>query len=148
MLQMLIRIKHLTRVIAVLREWKTSCLHTVLLSLYRRSLSNDVCFNISATVNLAPDINDIKHQYLFLLSPPWNMSSELCLALCLQGVTLTDLKEAEKTVSKAADLPARTIQPVSPIITVTPAERGEWGRNAMKQTIRFCYFTSCIDGTW
>lgn len=42
-----------------------------------------------------------------------------------QGVTLTDLKEAEKTVPKAADPPARNIQPVSPIITLTPAERGE-----------------------
>ncbi|CAK6975742.1 protein phosphatase 1 regulatory subunit 12C [Scomber scombrus] len=40
-----------------------------------------------------------------------------------QGVTLTDLKEAEKTVPKAADPPARNIQPVSPIITLTPAER-------------------------
>ncbi|XP_041837884.1 protein phosphatase 1 regulatory subunit 12C isoform X2 [Melanotaenia boesemani] len=39
-----------------------------------------------------------------------------------QGVTLTDLKEAEKTVSKAADPPPRNIQPVSPIVTVTPAE--------------------------
>ncbi|XP_071360695.1 protein phosphatase 1 regulatory subunit 12C isoform X2 [Trachinotus anak] len=40
-----------------------------------------------------------------------------------QGVTLTDLKEAEKTVAKAADPPPRNIQPVSPIVTVTPAER-------------------------
>nr|XP_057921252.1 protein phosphatase 1 regulatory subunit 12C [Doryrhamphus excisus] len=40
-----------------------------------------------------------------------------------QGVTLTDLKEAEKTVSKAADSLPRNIQPVSPIITLTPAER-------------------------
>ncbi|KAM9857246.1 protein phosphatase 1 regulatory subunit 12C [Aulostomus maculatus] len=40
-----------------------------------------------------------------------------------QGVTLTDLKEAEKTVAKAADPLARNIQPVSPIITLTPAER-------------------------
>ncbi|XP_051241542.1 protein phosphatase 1 regulatory subunit 12C isoform X2 [Dicentrarchus labrax] len=40
-----------------------------------------------------------------------------------QGVTLTDLKEAEKTVAKTADLPPRNIQPVSPIVTVTPAER-------------------------
>ncbi|XP_033827163.1 protein phosphatase 1 regulatory subunit 12C [Periophthalmus magnuspinnatus] len=41
-----------------------------------------------------------------------------------QGVTLTDLKEAEKNVSKAAEpTPARTVQPVSPIITLTPAER-------------------------
>ncbi|XP_070683977.1 protein phosphatase 1 regulatory subunit 12C [Pempheris klunzingeri] len=40
-----------------------------------------------------------------------------------QGVTLTDLKEAEKTVTKAADQPPRNIQPVSPIVTITPAER-------------------------
>ncbi|XP_029295039.1 protein phosphatase 1 regulatory subunit 12C [Cottoperca gobio] len=40
-----------------------------------------------------------------------------------QGVTLTDLKEAEKTVAKTADPPPRNIQPVSPIVTVTPAER-------------------------
>ncbi|XP_028263093.1 protein phosphatase 1 regulatory subunit 12C isoform X2 [Parambassis ranga] len=40
-----------------------------------------------------------------------------------QGVTLTDLKEAEKNVGKAADAPPRNIQPVSPIVTVTPAER-------------------------
>ncbi|XP_061685783.1 protein phosphatase 1 regulatory subunit 12C [Syngnathoides biaculeatus] len=40
-----------------------------------------------------------------------------------QGVTLTDLKEAEKTVSKAVDPLPRNIQPVSPIITLTPAER-------------------------
>nr|XP_061792376.1 protein phosphatase 1 regulatory subunit 12C-like [Nerophis lumbriciformis] len=40
-----------------------------------------------------------------------------------QGVTLTDLKEAEKTMSKAADPLPRNIQPVSPIITPTPAER-------------------------
>ncbi|XP_070772467.1 protein phosphatase 1 regulatory subunit 12C [Enoplosus armatus] len=40
-----------------------------------------------------------------------------------QGVTLTDLKEAEKTVAKAADPPPRNIQPVSPIVTLTPAER-------------------------
>uniref|UniRef100_A0A3Q1CTV5 cGMP-dependent protein kinase interacting domain-containing protein n=1 Tax=Amphiprion ocellaris TaxID=80972 RepID=A0A3Q1CTV5_AMPOC len=40
-----------------------------------------------------------------------------------QGVTLTDLKEAEKSVAKTADPPARNIQPVSPIVTVTPAER-------------------------
>ncbi|XP_063739348.1 protein phosphatase 1 regulatory subunit 12C isoform X2 [Eleginops maclovinus] len=40
-----------------------------------------------------------------------------------QGVTLTDLKEAEKTVAKAAEPPPRNIQPVSPIVTITPAER-------------------------
>ncbi|XP_046899961.1 protein phosphatase 1 regulatory subunit 12C [Hypomesus transpacificus] len=38
-----------------------------------------------------------------------------------QGVTLTDLKEAEKTVKPTE--PARSVQPVSPIVTVTPAER-------------------------
>lgn len=46
-------------------------------------------------------------------------------ALCWQGVTLTDLKEAEKTVAKAADPAPRNIQPVSPIVTITPAERGK-----------------------
>lgn len=50
-----------------------------------------------------------------------------CFALCWQGVTLTDLKEAEKTVAKAADQAPRNIQPVSPIVTITPAERGKWG---------------------
>ncbi|XP_017297110.1 protein phosphatase 1 regulatory subunit 12C [Kryptolebias marmoratus] len=40
-----------------------------------------------------------------------------------QGVTLTDLKEAEKNVCKAADPPPRNVQSVSPIVTVTPAER-------------------------
>ncbi|KAG8015038.1 Protein phosphatase 1 regulatory subunit 12C [Nibea albiflora] len=40
-----------------------------------------------------------------------------------QGVTLTDLKEAEKTVAKAADPAPRNVQPVSPIVTITPAER-------------------------
>ncbi|KAM6972010.1 protein phosphatase 1 regulatory subunit 12C [Aplochiton taeniatus] len=39
-----------------------------------------------------------------------------------QGVTLTDLKEAEKSVAKPPE-PQRNIQPVSPIITLTPAER-------------------------
>ncbi|XP_029103196.1 protein phosphatase 1 regulatory subunit 12C [Scleropages formosus] len=39
-----------------------------------------------------------------------------------QGVTLTDLKEAERTVSKNPEN-QRSIQPVSPVITVTPAER-------------------------
>lgn len=53
-------------------------------------------------------------------------------ALCWQGVTLTDLKEAEKTVAKTADTPPRNIQPVSPIVSVTPAERGEWRWNAPK----------------
>ncbi|XP_076001640.1 protein phosphatase 1 regulatory subunit 12C isoform X2 [Genypterus blacodes] len=38
-----------------------------------------------------------------------------------QGVTLTDLKEAEKS-AKATE-PPRNIQPVSPIVTITPAER-------------------------
>lgn len=51
--------------------------------------------------------------------------SGFIFALCGQGVTLTDLKEAEKTVAKAVDPPPRNIQPVSPIVTVTPAERGE-----------------------
>uniref|UniRef100_A0A3B3HMR2 Protein phosphatase 1, regulatory subunit 12C n=1 Tax=Oryzias latipes TaxID=8090 RepID=A0A3B3HMR2_ORYLA len=40
-----------------------------------------------------------------------------------QGVTLTDLKEAEKNVGKAVDSPPRNVQSVSPIVTVTPAER-------------------------
>ncbi|XP_056136128.1 protein phosphatase 1 regulatory subunit 12C [Lampris incognitus] len=40
-----------------------------------------------------------------------------------QGVTLTDLKEAEKSVGKGPDQLARNIQSVSPIITLTPAER-------------------------
>ncbi|KAF7225357.1 transcript variant X3 [Nothobranchius furzeri] len=40
-----------------------------------------------------------------------------------QGVTLTDLKEAEKNVSKAIETLARNIQTVSPIVTFTPAER-------------------------
>ncbi|CAG5944956.1 unnamed protein product [Menidia menidia] len=42
----------------------------------------------------------------------------------VQGVTLTDLKEAEKSVV-SVDPPPRNVQPVSPIVTVTPAERGE-----------------------
>ncbi|XP_026158200.1 protein phosphatase 1 regulatory subunit 12C isoform X2 [Mastacembelus armatus] len=40
-----------------------------------------------------------------------------------QGVTLTDLKEAEKTVTQAAEPLSSNIQHVSPIVTVTPAER-------------------------
>uniref|UniRef100_A0A1A7WKB1 Protein phosphatase 1 regulatory subunit n=1 Tax=Iconisemion striatum TaxID=60296 RepID=A0A1A7WKB1_9TELE len=40
-----------------------------------------------------------------------------------QGVTLTDLKEAEKTVSKAIETLARNIQTVGPLVTFTPAER-------------------------
>uniref|UniRef100_A0A1A8HHP2 Protein phosphatase 1, regulatory subunit 12C n=1 Tax=Nothobranchius korthausae TaxID=1143690 RepID=A0A1A8HHP2_9TELE len=40
-----------------------------------------------------------------------------------QGVTLTDLKEAEKNVSKAIETLARNIQTVTPIVTLTPAER-------------------------
>ncbi|KAM4595378.1 protein phosphatase 1 regulatory subunit 12C isoform 2-T2 [Fundulus diaphanus] len=45
-----------------------------------------------------------------------------------QGVTLTELKEAEKSVGKAADPapappPPRNVQSVSPIITVTPTEQ-------------------------
>ncbi|KAL2087294.1 hypothetical protein ACEWY4_018353 [Coilia grayii] len=39
-----------------------------------------------------------------------------------QGVTLTDLKEAERSVGRSMDSP-RSVQPVSPIVTVTPAER-------------------------
>uniref|UniRef100_A0A8C8GYW4 Protein phosphatase 1 regulatory subunit n=1 Tax=Oncorhynchus tshawytscha TaxID=74940 RepID=A0A8C8GYW4_ONCTS len=40
-----------------------------------------------------------------------------------QGVTLTDLKEAEKSVAKLADPPPSNILHVSPIVTITPAER-------------------------
>ncbi|XP_035602647.2 protein phosphatase 1 regulatory subunit 12C-like isoform X2 [Oncorhynchus keta] len=40
-----------------------------------------------------------------------------------QGVTLTDLKEAEKSVAKPADPPSSNILHVSPIVTITPAER-------------------------
>ncbi|KAJ8002032.1 hypothetical protein DPEC_G00175590 [Dallia pectoralis] len=40
-----------------------------------------------------------------------------------QGVTLTDLKEAEKIVVKPADSVPSNILHVSPIVTVTPAER-------------------------
>ncbi|CAN9510827.1 unnamed protein product [Ophioblennius macclurei] len=40
-----------------------------------------------------------------------------------QGVTLTDLKEAEKSVGRGSDPVPRSVQPVSPIVTVTPAER-------------------------
>ncbi|XP_039889355.1 protein phosphatase 1 regulatory subunit 12C isoform X1 [Simochromis diagramma] len=40
-----------------------------------------------------------------------------------QGVTLTDLKEAEKCVAKSGDSLPRTIQPVSPLVTITTAER-------------------------
>ncbi|KAL1006023.1 hypothetical protein UPYG_G00066900 [Umbra pygmaea] len=40
-----------------------------------------------------------------------------------QGVTLTDLKEAEKIVVKPADSPPSNILHVSPIVTLTPAER-------------------------
>ncbi|CAL8331181.1 unnamed protein product [Merluccius merluccius] len=41
-----------------------------------------------------------------------------------QGVTLTDLKEAEKSAGKVPDAPPpRSILPVSPIVTLTPAER-------------------------
>ncbi|XP_062853887.1 protein phosphatase 1 regulatory subunit 12C [Trichomycterus rosablanca] len=39
-----------------------------------------------------------------------------------QGVTLTDLKEAEKAVAKTPE-PQCSLQPVSPQVTVTPAER-------------------------
>ncbi|XP_017337654.1 protein phosphatase 1 regulatory subunit 12C isoform X1 [Ictalurus punctatus] len=39
-----------------------------------------------------------------------------------QGVTLTDLKEAERTVNRASE-PQPSLQTVSPVVTVTPAER-------------------------
>ncbi|XP_026989395.1 protein phosphatase 1 regulatory subunit 12C isoform X2 [Tachysurus fulvidraco] len=39
-----------------------------------------------------------------------------------QGVTLTDLKEAEKIVNRTSE-PQPSLQPVSPVVTVTPAER-------------------------
>lgn len=67
--------------------------------------------------------------WIFIIQMKWLF----CFAVCWQGVTLTDLKEAEKTVPKAADPPLRNIQPVSPIVTVTPAERGKWGWNQMSQ---------------
>lgn len=53
------------------------------------------------------------------------MQMQIVFAVCWQGVTLTDLKEAEKTVAKSADPPPSNIQHVSPIVTVTPAERGD-----------------------
>lgn len=55
------------------------------------------------------------------------LSRSQLFLLCWQGVTLTDLKEAEKTVARGVDPPPRSIQPVSPMVTLTPAERGEWG---------------------
>lgn len=60
----------------------------------------------------------------------WFRQTELFFFFSLlfhpQGVTLTDVKEAEKNLGKVSDqAPSRTIQPVSPIVTVTPAERGE-----------------------
>ncbi|KAF5905012.1 protein phosphatase 1 regulatory subunit 12C-like, partial [Clarias magur] len=39
-----------------------------------------------------------------------------------QGVTLTDLKEAERTVNKMAETQP-SVQTVSPVVTITPAER-------------------------
>ncbi|XP_062402479.1 protein phosphatase 1 regulatory subunit 12C [Sardina pilchardus] len=39
-----------------------------------------------------------------------------------QGVTLTELKEAERIVGRPSE-PSRSVQSVSPIVTVTPAER-------------------------
>lgn len=39
-----------------------------------------------------------------------------------QGVTLTDLKEAERTIIRNTE-PQRVLQSVSPVVTVTPAER-------------------------
>lgn len=59
----------------------------------------------------------------------------LWFRVCWQGVTLTDLKEAEKTAGRAAEPPARCVQPVSPIITVTPAERGEWASRPPGQAL-------------
>lgn len=50
-------------------------------------------------------------------------------------MTLTDLKEAEKSVAKPADPAPSNILHVSPIVTITPAERGEWdcggGKNVL-----------------
>ncbi|KAK7144534.1 hypothetical protein R3I94_010833 [Phoxinus phoxinus] len=40
-----------------------------------------------------------------------------------QGVTLTDLKEAERSIVKINEPQSLSVQPVSPNITVTPAER-------------------------
>ncbi|KAK9973128.1 hypothetical protein ABG768_023873 [Culter alburnus] len=40
-----------------------------------------------------------------------------------QGVTLTDLKEAERSIVKSNEPQYLSVQPVSPNITVTPAER-------------------------
>ncbi|KAI2663426.1 Protein phosphatase 1 regulatory subunit 12C [Labeo rohita] len=40
-----------------------------------------------------------------------------------QGVTLTDLKEAERSIVKSSEPPHLSVQPVSPNITITPAER-------------------------
>uniref|UniRef100_A0A3B3S6F2 Protein phosphatase 1, regulatory subunit 12C n=1 Tax=Paramormyrops kingsleyae TaxID=1676925 RepID=A0A3B3S6F2_9TELE len=51
-----------------------------------------------------------------------------------QGVTLTDLKEAEKSIGKSPDIP-RSVQAVSPVVTVTPAERGE--------SENYCYILPC-----
>lgn len=45
--------------------------------------------------------------------------------LFFQGVTLTDLKEAERSIVKINEPQNLSVQPVSPNITVTPAERGE-----------------------
>lgn len=46
-------------------------------------------------------------------------------SLFFQGVTLTDLKEAERSIVKSNEPQYLSVQPVSPNITVTPAERGE-----------------------
>ncbi|KAK1798922.1 hypothetical protein P4O66_007193 [Electrophorus voltai] len=41
-----------------------------------------------------------------------------------QGVTLTDLKEAERTISRTLE-PQHNLQSLSPVVTVTPAERDQ-----------------------
>lgn len=81
-----------------------------------------------------PAEEQMKHQYLVILNGEaayFHQKTVECNVRPLsgfvfwQGVTLTDLKEAEKTVAKAVDPLPRNIQPVSPIVTITPAERGE-----------------------
>uniref|UniRef100_A0AAY4AC71 cGMP-dependent protein kinase interacting domain-containing protein n=1 Tax=Denticeps clupeoides TaxID=299321 RepID=A0AAY4AC71_9TELE len=67
-----------------------------------------------------------------IIAPKWDEASESQRKLrsrlmrqarrSTQGVTLTDVKEAEKSISQPTD-PPRSIQPVTPIITVMPAER-------------------------
>ncbi|XP_035381932.1 protein phosphatase 1 regulatory subunit 12C isoform X1 [Electrophorus electricus] len=41
-----------------------------------------------------------------------------------QGVTLTDLKEAERTISRTLE-PQHNLQSLSPVVTITPAERDQ-----------------------